>query len=133
MHTLAILFRAAQLYTHFAHNTVKGPTFFADHEFLGELYAKYEGFYDDVIERMIGLGEKPDIGAITEKACTLSCKAMGDKGSDMFFKRIFATNKQIYAEITKDVKGASDGVQNLLQGFADQLEAVDYKLKQRLG
>ena len=133
MHSLATLFRAAQLYTHFAHNTIKGPTFFADHKFLGELYAQYEGFYDDTVERMIGLGEKPDIAKITEQACALSCKAMGDKGADMFFKRIAATNKQIQAEIAKDVKGASDGVQNLLQGFADQLEAVDFKLKQRLG
>ena len=133
MHSLATLFRAAQLYTHFAHNTIKGPTFFADHPFLGELYTQYEGFYDDTVERMIGLGEKPDIAKITEQACALSCKAMGDKDADMFFKRITATNKQIQAEIAKDVKGASDGVQNLLQGMADRLEGVDYKIKQRLG
>lgn len=133
MHSLATLFRAAQLYTHFAHNTIKGPTFFADHPFLGELYTQYEGFYDDTVERMIGLGEKPDIAKITEQACALSCKAMGDKDADMFFKRIAATNKQIQAEIAKDVKGASDGVQNLLQGMADELEKINYRVGQRLG
>lgn len=133
MQTLATLFRAAQLYTHFAHNTVKGPTFFSDHKFLGKLYGQYEEFYDATVERMIGLGMKPDFDKITDKAAEYACAFMSDKDADTFFKRIQATNKQICAEIAKCVKDATDGTQNLLQGFADEVEKTNYLIGQRLG
>lgn len=132
MHLLAQLFRAAQLYAHYAHNTVSGPTFFSDHPFLGDLYEKYEGFYDDTIERMIGLGEDPGIAKITEKACSMACGAMADKECKQFFERLLRTNKSIYAEIGRCMKDADNGTQNLLQGFQDSLEGDDYKIKQRL-
>lgn len=132
MHILAQLLRAAQLYTHFAHNTVSGPTFFSDHPFLGDLYGKYEGFYDDTIERMIGLGEDISIPKITEKACSSACSVMTDKDSKQIFERLLRINKQIYAEIGRCMKDADNGTQNLLQGFQDSLEGDDYKMKQRV-
>lgn len=132
MTNLAILFRAAQFFSHFAHNTIKGPSFFSDHSFLGDLYNQYEGFYDDVIERMIGHGMNPDIADITQHAAVLSSKVMIEGDAASLFNRIIAANKRIYETIREEVVNASDGTQNLLQGFADELEVVDYKIRQRL-
>lgn len=132
MTNLAILFRAAQLFTHFVHNNIKGPTFFSDHSFLGDLYRTYERFYDNTIERMIGLGMNPNIADITQQAAIQSSQVMDDGDNTIYFNRIITANKRIYEAIREEVVNASDGTQNLLQGFADVLEAVDYKIKQRL-
>ena len=56
MDTIATQLRALQFLSHRAHNMVKGPTFFEDHEFLGEIYPAYEAAFDSVIERIIGTG-----------------------------------------------------------------------------
>ena len=61
MKDLAIHLRYLQLVAHNAHNEVAGPTFFANHEFLGELYPAYETAYDAVVERIIGLGKPVDL------------------------------------------------------------------------
>lgn len=133
MHTLASIYRAAQLYAHYAHNTVKGPTFFADHEFLGELYPVYEAAYDSIIEREIGSGENISIPEITKNACNLFATVAKDADAQTFFKRLLATEKHICSQIAKDMKGKSDGTQNLLQGLADDSEKRQYALKQRIG
>ncbi len=133
MQNLAALFRAAQLYTQFAHHTIKGPSFFADHAFLGDLYDKYADFYDSTVERMIGLGMAPNIAEITTKACTYASQGMQDNDAATFFKRIIGTNRDIYAAIRAVMEDANDGMQNLVQGFADSLASVDYKIGQRLG
>ena len=65
MKDLAIYYRCAQFYSHAAHNLAFGDEFFQDHEYLGELYGAYETAYDDIIERMIGLGKSPDPMTIT--------------------------------------------------------------------
>lgn len=131
MHTLASIYRAAQFYAHYAHNTVTGPAFFADHKFLGKLYAAYEEAYDSIIEREIGLGEELSIPEITKNACSLFDSVAKDADATTFFKRLLATEKQICAQIAKDMQGASDGTQNLLQGLADDSEKRQYLLKQR--
>lgn len=133
MHTLASIYRAAQLYAHFAHNVVKGSTFFADHEFLGELYPAYEAAYDAIVEREIGLGETVSIPEITKNAYHLFATAAKDSDAQTFFKRLLATEKQICIQIAKDMKGKSDGTQNLLQGLADDSEKRQFQLKQRIG
>ena len=133
MHTLASIYRAAQFYAHYAHNVIKGPTFFEDHEFLGELYGTYEKAYDTIIEREIGLGEKISIPDITKNACAYFESAANDADAKTFFKRLLATEKQICAQIDKDMKGASNGTQNLLQGLADESEARQFLLKGRIG
>jgi hypothetical protein len=53
---LAILFRAMQLFAHSAHNLCHGSTFHEDHAFFGDAYGKFEGYYDSIIERLIGFG-----------------------------------------------------------------------------
>lgn len=69
MTNLAILYKLANMYAHAAHNLCAKSLFMQDHEYFSDLYEAYEGHYDDVIERMIGLGQPVDIQAITMNAC----------------------------------------------------------------
>jgi len=132
--TLATLFRAMQLVAHAAHNLVKGPTFFSDHEYLGELYPAYEEAYDSLIERSIGLKMPINIQQITTEACRIfgQSKITGDAKADLtIIDRLeVMTRKEIAVQMKAN---PSDGVQNLLQGLADDSEARSYKIGQRVG
>ncbi len=133
MHTLATQFLTAKLYAHRAHHLVSGPTFFADHEFLGDLYDAYDAAYDDLVEQMIGLGEKPDIIAITGSAYNAFAKAKLDTKPEQFFKTLLNMERQIQASIKRLVPGATDGTANLLQGLAqDSEKRANYKMQQRV-
>lgn len=131
MHNTAIILRALQLYSHNAHNLAKGKTFLQDHDFLGELYPAYEGEYDSLVERMIGLGEEPDLNDITKQAAD-AATANEFKDNDGAFSVLLVTEKELCASIQKDMTDASDGTQNLLQTIADNSEMRQYKLKRRL-
>lgn len=131
MHNTAIILRALQLYAHNAHNLAKGKTFLEDHEFLGELYGAYEGEYDSIVERMIGLGEEPDLNDITKQAAD-AATANEFKDNENAFSVLLVTEKELCSSIEKDMTDASNGTQNLLQGIADNSEMRQYKLKRRL-
>lgn len=130
MKELAITFRSAQLTAHAMHNFAKGCNFLANHEYLGDLYGTYETAYDAVIERMIGLGDTPNISEITKAATSKCCQYdfQGMDCSDMFkaLLDIEMTIRQICASYNGQ---ASLGTQNLLAQFADDSEARTYKLK----
>ena len=131
MKRLAELFRSAQFYAHMAHNTASGSTFFSDHDYFGELYSAYEGAYDDVIERMIGLGDKVDIPAINIAAAS-DLKGHANHNTEQCFSYLLLMEREICDEISSLVKDASDGTQNMLQDMADKSEMRQYKLGQRL-
>lgn len=57
--------RALQLWFHGAHHAVHGPSFLADHEFLGELYAHFDEAYDGIAERSVLILGAPGIDPIT--------------------------------------------------------------------
>jgi hypothetical protein len=126
---LAALLRYMQFYAHIAHNTLGGPTFFEDHEFLAELYAGYEDDYDSVVERMIGLEEECDLIEI-HKAASSGLKA--PKSFEAAFKEILNCEEELCKAIESLVKGSSQGTMNLLAGIADKSEMRMFKLKQRL-
>lgn len=131
MHNLATLFRAAQLTAHEKHNTVQGPTFFEDHEFLGDLYGTYETAYDGVIERMIGLGESPNISDGNIKAADLAKWLCDLEPLNKWPKIFLEVETRIQKEVDNCCKGASSGTINFLQGLADESEQRTYKLGQR--
>ena len=131
MHNTAIILRALQLYAHNAHNLAKGKTFLQDHEYLGELYSAYEGEYDSLVERMIGVGEEPDLNEITKEAAD-AATANEFKDNDNAFSVLLVTEKELCSSIKKDMTDASNGTQNLLQTIADNSEMRQYKLKRRL-
>ena len=130
MKDLAIAFRSAQLTAHAMHNLAKGCNFLANHEYLGELYGKYEDGYDAVIERMIGLGDMPSISEITKVATAKCCQYdyQGMDCSDMF-KALLEIETNIRSLCVSLTPQASLGSQNLLAQFADDSEARTYKLK----
>jgi DNA-binding ferritin-like protein len=127
---LAAIYRAMNLYIHHAHNMVNGEDFFQDHEFFGQLYEKADGFYDDIIEREIGLGHKmiPLINIILN-----ANRIIISQGSDYFKSALFFCEEAIMKieELSKNDK-LSIGTQNLLAGQADVLEVFIYKIKQRI-
>lgn len=132
---LATLFLAARLYAHRAHNLASGPTFFADHDYLGTLYEAYDDAYDALVERTLGIGEDPQIITVTRNAtASFERLSRSETKTDAFFVRLLQLEAGFRAEIA-DLMGAtpppSDGIQNLLQGMADESEARTYKLKQR--
>jgi len=136
MDNLAIIFRSGQFLAHQLHNEARGEAFFSDHAFLGDLYGTYEDGYDAIVERVIGLGvEDVDIPGWNQRAM----KVYGGMAKGQSFSPenwpavVLEVERAIQGEIRAYLKKglASDGVQNLLQGMADESEMRVYKVKQR--
>lgn len=135
MKELAIYMRFMQLFAHNCHNFVSKQTFFSDHEFLGELYGQAEGFYDSLVERMIGIGEEFDpVNAQVMAANYLKQVNYPLSENQECFKAALEIEKEILGEIEKLCKSGrySQGTIQLLGDMADKIEVNVYKLKQRL-
>lgn len=133
MKDLAITFRAAQLTAHNMHNSVLGPTFFEDHEFLGELYGVYEAAYDGIVERMIGLDLDINLSEVTKQAGAKASNYDVQKmRADEMFSALLAIENYLQGLIAKlDKEEQTVGMHNFLQGLADESEVRTYKLRQR--
>ena len=90
MEQLAILLKFLDIYVHNAHNLSKGALFFGDHAFLGDIYAEADGDYDDVVERMIGLGQAVDLVKVHMQAIQMvqSKPQMVNENKEYFKKLI---------------------------------------------
>ena len=133
MDSLITQLRALQFLAHRAHNVIKGPTFFEDHEFLGEIYPAYEAAYDSAVERVIGLGtEKLNLSKINIAASQMSDILPNETKPEPFLRAILKGEKDLCKMIDEAVEKASQGTQNLLQGICDDSEKRQYQLKQRL-
>lgn len=132
MQHLATLYRTAQFLAHNAHNLASGPTFFEDHEEFGKLYPAYEGAYDDVVERMLGLGQTPNLDKILDDSARLASAAGEGKDSAERFSGLLKMERLIQAEIKGLVPDASNGTQDLLQGLANDSEKRVYLLGRRM-
>lgn len=132
MKTIASYLRSLQFFAHNAHNLVYGEYFHQDHEYFAELYQAYESAYDSIVERMIGLGQKIDLGEITLSAAE-SVKGLG---KEMECKKIYSilldSEKKLVKQLESAMSGKSQGTQNMLQDMADQSEQRQYKIQQRL-
>lgn len=135
MQDLAKLFRLKQLLAHAYHQLCARIVFFQDHEFFGDLYTKAESDYDSVVERMIGLGQAPDLNALQlQVAQELQKYPMTFKENSEAFQHVLNLNKQILQVIEVSCKSGklSQGTTNLLADHADKIEVECYKLQQRL-
>jgi DNA-binding ferritin-like protein len=132
MEKLAAKLRYMQFYAHNAHNACQGDTFYSDHEELGGLYGTYEGLYDSVIERMLGLGQTVDLIKVQSDAV----KMLEEAGTPTTFTGAFSTILSCEQELCNLIEeantAASLGTQNFLQGIADTSEVRQYKLKKYL-
>ena len=139
MKDLATHLRYLQLQAHNAHNQVTGEAFFADHEYLGELYQAYEEAYDAVVERIIGSGQEIDLVSIQKDAAAKLAKPVGV--DDMFI--IFLQGETVLCRKIEALcelpliggakRNLSQGTLNLLAGIADASEVRQYKIGQRRG
>ena len=133
MDSLAILLRAEQLVAHNFHNMTKGVSFFADHEFFGEVYPELEGDYDAVVERCIGTGEDINLCDVTSQAAQkASAYDCSDMAADEMCAVLLGMERALQAKCMELNKGASLGTQDLLQGISDRSEMRVYKLRQRI-
>lgn len=133
MDSIVAQLRALQFLAHRAHNVAKGPTFFEDHEFLGELYPAYETAYDELVERIIGTNaESLNICKVNKAAAEMSSVAPNETKPDAFFRGILKGEKDLCALIEKSIKEQTQGTQNLLAQFADDSEKRQFLIKSRL-
>lgn len=126
--------RFLQLYAHNCHNLSREKTFFSDHGVFGDLYSQAEGFYDSLIERMIGIGEELDLVQVQMDAVNFLKEVGQTEGNDRSFEIILGLLLEVTKEIETLIKSGelSQGTQNLLADMADKTEVNIYKLKQRL-
>jgi DNA-binding ferritin-like protein len=111
---------------------VYGSTFFSDHEFLGELYPVYESAYDGVIERMIGLGSSPDLAIIQAEAVDRLKKQPQKAACEVYFQHIGAMELELCDMVEQMKSGVSEGTRQMLGTLADESEARQYKIIQRI-
>jgi DNA-binding ferritin-like protein len=135
MNEIATLLRTAYLLKHNCHNLVSRLSFFADHEFLGDSYGMALKHYDSVIERMIGLGDIPNLVGLQVNAATkLQSIPIKYKDNNECFFAILGVNKTLISMIENNCKheGISQGTIQMLGTIADELEIENYKIQQRL-
>lgn len=125
---LATLFRALQLFAHNAHNLASGPTFFEDHEFLGETYSAYEAAYDAVVELILGDGGAIDLVAVQKQAAEFMAQIQGDS-----FPALYRAESQIQAAVDEIAAGTKDqGVIQVIGTLAQDSKVRRYKIGQRI-
>lgn len=135
MTNLAILLRTSYFVKHNCHNLVSKDTFFSDHDFLATSYEKTLGHYDSVIERLIGLGQAPNLIQVQVSAVEkLKTIPISYKDNSECFYTILQINKSIINLIEQYCKSGkySEGTRQLIGTIADELEIENYKLQQRL-
>lgn len=129
------LLRVLQFYAHLAHNYCKGPLFFQDHTFLGDLYKTYEEDYDDLVERILGLGQQINLNEINKAAVvTIDSLPILVKENKEFFSTILSLEQKLSSSIDSICKSESlsEGTKQLIGEMANKSEKRQYLLKQRI-
>ena len=131
---LATQFRAAHLFSHKAHINVGGDAFIANHEWLGEIYPQFDGYWDALTERIKGLGGAAMIDKVNSDAAKMS-EAFGEGDNDFYFRTILQMVSQAVGVINEAAKETTmdEGVRDLIVGISSELQVLQYKIGQRLG
>lgn len=134
---LAILFRSMQLFAHSAHNLCHGSTFHEDHAFFGDAYGKFEGYYDSIIERLIGFGYEShlDLSQIVKEVSSKleMAPSIGASNNDYYSYLLSQCEESCkYCDEFCKSGQLSEGTKQLLGGIADELEVLKYKIQRRL-
>lgn len=126
---LLVYLKYMNIYAHISHNYLGGETFFQDHEFLADLYEKYEEIYDSLVERFIGLDKSLDIIKVHKSAIDA---VTVPKSYEECFQELLKC-EEFVCEACKEMSDkATLGLGNMLAQIADDSEARQYKIKQRL-
>jgi DNA-binding ferritin-like protein len=120
------------LYAHNAHHLASGPTFFADHEFLGDTYEEYTEAYDSVVELIIGDSGSGalDLVDVQTKAATMVAQ-MGEDGDT--FPVLYRGEALLQSSVNNIGMGNADqGVLQVIGSIAQESKKRRYKIGQRI-
>lgn len=130
MEELATLLKHMNLFAHNSHNLSRGPLFLQDHAFLSDLYEAYDGHYDSVVERIIGLGQPCNLKQIAVLAAS-HLEEVGDNKAAL--SHLYKMENELCSHIEELAKsGVSQGTLNLLADLADKSEQRQYLLSRRI-
>lgn len=133
MQDLACYLRFMQFFAHVSHQMTFGSSFFSDHEFLGGLYESYEGIYDDVVERCLGIGLPIDLRYVHSNAATmLSRENFVYQDPVSFFRTILRAEQHMCGVAQALLMSSTEGTKQFLGNICDDSEKRQYKLKQRM-
>lgn len=134
--------RAMIAWYHAAHHVTKGTGFGGDHvNVYGEIYTQLDEDLDMIVEKGIGLtGDETladPVSSLSLAATKLSqYPASANQSAEMIAQHAFALSKEyidflesIYSQF--EACGMSLGLDDLLQGLANQYETYVYLLQQR--
>jgi DNA-binding ferritin-like protein len=138
MKELLIRLRANQMFYHSAHILCGKSTFFSDHEFFKETYESVEKDYDDVAERMVGLGmyDELQLGSLVNDLHFKLKDAPSTEVEDnkLFFQyalKIELGLTQIIEKLAREGK-LSQGTLQLVGDIANRSEKRRYMIQRRL-
>lgn len=137
MKELLVLLRAMQIFSQNAHHLVKGPTFFEDHAFFGDVYDAVADDFDSVAERIIGLyGPEhldlaPLMAGVVNKLS--GAPSVGVESNKVYFEYLLNMEESL-CKLTEKIiaAGVYPGTEQLVGEIANKAEMRKYKIKQRL-
>lgn len=133
MEDLACHLLAMNLFAHRAHHDVIGPGFFSDHKEFGKFYEAYDDAYDAVVERIRGLGGKPDLAKLAISAAQEAAKyAPGTGSGRTLWEQVLKCEEELCKLCTSAMGKASEGTKNLLAQLCDDSEQRCFLVKGRL-
>jgi DNA-binding ferritin-like protein len=134
---IAIQLRTMHLFIHTAHNLVKGPLFFADHEVLGDFYKRIAKDYDSIIEAAIVM-EGPEAANLHEQMKGMykklkKCTCDEQPENKVWFAKIKEMEEELCDKISKLIEsGVSPGIEQLVGDVASRSAKRKYLINQRL-
>ena len=134
--------RAMIAWYHAAHHVTKGTGFGGDHvNIYGEIYTQLDDDLDMIVEKGIGLTGNETLADPVSSLSLAATKlaqypAAADQSAETIAQHAFAISKDYIAFIESIYKqfeacGMSLGLDDLLQGLANQYETYVYLLQQR--
>lgn len=135
LYGLLVRYRALQVAAHHYHNICSQATFMPDHEQFAAVYEKAEAHYDDIMERMIGLGNPaPSLHELISDVAASVESVVESSDNAEYFSALEVRVMAILDEIERivDEEPISEGTLQLIGGQADEWEKMMYKIKQRL-
>ena len=132
MHNIAIQLFCLRLFAHRAHHDTQGDTFFSDHKEFGKFYEAYDGEYDSVVERMLGLGDKVDLAKLNSTGAEKASVHPNEHDPKKLFAILMSGEKALCTLCTSAMKSASEGTKNLLAQICDNSEQRQFLMKKRL-
>lgn len=124
--------RAAYELAHSFHWRTSGPTFAADHELFARVYEQLYGYIDPLAEKIVGAGgaDLVEAGKQAKQTAAEHGGAVTEPGK--FPEELWHTVRGLLDDIRAVIRANDDdGVENMLQGMVDEIQTLEYLLKQR--